>query len=258
MDRQYVLSFLRKPEGRQDDIVYDQDVQDIVDAVVKCHKRWRHEYDKIARLFWRGSVKDTAYEIWSFLKKNLPYKIESDRLQTVKSPAAILMYEDVPGGVDCKHYALFTAGVLDALRRQGAPLTWWFRFAGYDVNDESVHHVFVIVKNSRGSEYWIDPVMPSFDYRKKHYYYYLDKKITGMLSEISGIGADGCVPYISQQGGSSPDVAFSVQSCPVTITPGQAANKGFAEWFGGLNTLEKVLLVGLAAGLVYEIVRKKS
>lgn len=259
MDRFYVLKYLTPVAGHEKELVLDQDENDIVTGMIRCHKKWKGEYDKICGLFYRGNVYSTAYELWRFLKENIPYRIETSSLQTVKSPSAILDYEKVPGGTDCKHYALFVAGILDALKRRGMQLQWRWRFVSYDYNSPKVHHVFVVVHNRNGRELWVDPVMPGFNWRSKKYYYFIDKKVSSMLSEVSGLEPQtqqGCLPFITQQGGQSNDVAFSVQSCPVTITASASKTQGLSAWFSGLTGIEKILLIGLAAGLLYQMIKK--
>lgn len=254
-DRFEVAGLLERPQHKVRDVISDQDTDDIITGMLRFHKKWAKEYDKISELFWAGNARATAFRIWSFLKDQIPYRLESDRQQTVKSPAAILLYDEMPGGTDCKHYSLFAGGVLDSLRRKGYPINWVYRFVSYKYGDPVVHHVFVVLKDG-DREYWIDPVLNRFDDRSKQYYYYLDKKPKGMLSEISGIGESPCAAqYITNPtGGEMPGVAFSASACPTTITA--QSPKTFTAWWGGLSTIEKILLIGVGAGLIYSILKK--
>jgi hypothetical protein len=163
-------------------IVDKQSTNDIINGVLEKHRQYETDYDNIYRFFYTGDIYTTCKQIWEFCKYNLQYVVESENLQSVKSPAAILQ----PGGtVDCKHYSLFIAGILDAIQaNQNESWVWCYRFASYD-NNRSPEHVFVVVKDN-GSEIWIDPVLGSFDERLKPTYF-KDKNTMSLVS-ISGIG----------------------------------------------------------------------
>lgn len=167
-------------------VMKNQEVGDIMSGILDTHKRWVKEYDKIAPSFDRGNKYATARAIFNYLKKNVPYKIEPDSFQTLRSPAAII---SMLRGADCKSYALFTAGILDALNRKGKRINWAFRFASYRLLDPSPQHVFVVLDPGSNDEIWIDPVLPEFN-EKKLYTYSKDKRPNMALYQISGIGAN--------------------------------------------------------------------
>ena len=106
-------------------------------------------------------------------------------MQILRSPSALLVSNDI--GIDCKGYATFANGVMDAYRRKtGKNFDVYYRFASYDVFDNTPQHVFAVVKD-KGTEFWIDPVLEQFD-EKKQPYFYKDKKIKNMaLIAMSGI-----------------------------------------------------------------------
>lgn len=158
-----------------------QGTDDIIYEIINTHKYYEKDYDRIANLFDTGDIYDTASGIWNFLKYNLTYNEESGEEQSVKSPAAIL----TPGeNIDCKHYSLFAAGVLDAIKRQyNDPFTWSYRFASDKKGADEATHVFVVVKD-QGKEIWIDPCLQMFDYHKK-WSYSIDKEPMSLV-KISG------------------------------------------------------------------------
>jgi len=162
--------------NRRVDIVKKQTVYDIMREVLTAHKIFAQDYDQIAAEFWRGSVYNTAQYLFNFCKKNIPYKIETENNQTTKSPAAILTL----GTGDCKHYAGFIGGVLDALRRQGMRIDWHYRFAAYNGNGRVPEHVFIVVKN-KGAEIWIDPVLKTFNERLRPTYYTITNYTVNMV-----------------------------------------------------------------------------
>jgi len=161
----------------------DQTVTDIIDGIVDTHYKWQEEYDKISDIFVGESELETARNIWNFLKSNVPYYIESNKNQTLRSPSAIVA---MPG--DCKSYALFANGVLDSLNRKGifqVPLS--FRFAGYKDSSREPQHVFAVMYPGTKKEIWIDPVLARFN-EKRQPSFYKDKKIKMALIALSGVG----------------------------------------------------------------------
>jgi hypothetical protein len=161
----------------------DQTVTDIIDGIVSTHYQYQDEYDKISQYFVGESELETARNIFNFLKSNVPYYIESNNNQTLRSPSAIVA---LPG--DCKSYALFANGVLDSLNRKGifqVPLV--FRFAGYKNNTREPQHVFAVMYPGTKKEIWIDPVLPRFN-EKRQPSFYKDKKIKMALIALSGVG----------------------------------------------------------------------
>lgn len=182
MNPAFLLSHLSGFSGNRVTITRNQDVYDIIGAMLEAHKIHAKDYDKIANYFWAGSEEKTAKNIFDFLKKNVRYSVESDANQRVMSPAAILTLR----ANDCKNYSLFIAGILDALKRQGKIKSKiLYRFASYRLLDEMPHHVFVVLQK-KDREIWIDPVLSSFDNRKI-YFHKIDREPMALYS-VSGIG----------------------------------------------------------------------
>ena len=184
MNRSELLGKLPPYTKKTVTINRNQTVGDIVNEVLAAHKIFANDYDSIAAYFDHGSNLDIAKNLFYFLKQNVRYKVESEENQTTKSPAALL--ETAQG--DCKHYAGFIAGVLDALKRRGRKIDWFYRFASYNLFDQLPGHVFVVLKENN-REYWIDPVLKTFD-EKLQPVYTLDRRPNKifMLERISGIG----------------------------------------------------------------------
>ena len=185
MQKNLLLGRLKSFGGNSKMLVRDQQVPDIISAMLSAHKLYASEYDKISQDFYSGDGIQTAKKLFDFLKKNVRYKIESDKNQRIMSPSAILSL----GKNDCKNYALFIMGVLDSLKRKGLINNKiYYRFASYKLLDEIPHHVFAVIQDQNGNEYFIDPVLSSFNERKT-YYHKIDKEPTMPLYSVSGIGA---------------------------------------------------------------------
>jgi hypothetical protein len=190
MDRAVLLGVLPPYLNRYTLVKRHQDVFDIVKEVLAAHEAFAPDYDLIAPYFEGFSKMETCKRLFQFLKKNIPYEVEPEKSQTTKSPSALLHQSFG----DCKHYAGFIAGVLDALNRRGADFDFAYRFASYSIWDNTPGHVFVVVWIN-GNEVWVDPVLKSFNQRLEPTYI-LDKRVKNsyMLSRVSGV-YDGYEAY---------------------------------------------------------------
>jgi hypothetical protein len=166
-------------------LVSDQSTNDIVNGIVNTLDLYHDEYNKISRHFIGKNVRETAKNVWLFLKNNVPYKIENGNFQTLRSPSAIL---SMPMGADCKSYSLYTAGIFESANFLGyLKVPFAFRFASYKNNSKEPGHVFVVLYPGTNKEIWIDPVLDKFDDRSKIPTYYTDKKIKMSLVQMSGV-----------------------------------------------------------------------
>lgn len=163
-------------------VVDDQDAWDIMSRMMLKHKSCACDYSKIASDFEGDSTYAIASNLWNFCKNNLQYKEESIHRQYVSSPQTMLSR----GYCDCKGYALFIGGVLDALNRKGYAIRWKYRFASDDPKTEIPGHVFIVI-NDDGSEIWVDPVLSQFN--EDHYFFsHQDRKVA---AKVAGCGC-GC------------------------------------------------------------------
>lgn len=172
-----------------------QSVPLIMELVLDAHKKYRSHYDKIANKFWKGNVKKTVRYLFDFCKAEMTYLAESAKQQTVRSPAAILETRRA-WGVDCKHYAGFIAGVLDALKRSGKNITWSYMFVSYDPEDEMPEHVFVSALVD-GRPCYVDPVLSSVDCRFPKFHYFQQKFPDMSLYTVNGLpGRVGAIELV--------------------------------------------------------------
>lgn len=181
VSKNLILSKVHPFLNQQNVVIENQGVNDIITGILTTHNKYKNQYDKIYIYFVDDDIEETCRNIFQFLKDNVPYYIESNDLQFLKSPSAILSSKS-----DCKSYALFSCGILDAyLRNEHPEFELSYRFASYDPFDKTPQHVFCVVK-ANGKEYWIDPVLERFNQRKQPYFY-KDKNINSMaLVGLSG------------------------------------------------------------------------
>lgn len=161
-------------------VVEDQQVPDIIRRMMVKHTKTTGDYDRIYQQFDNGSVRDICYRLWKFCRNNFKYVIEDEEAQYVSSPITML----TDGAVDCKNYALFIGGILDAMKRHGKKLTWEFRYASYRILRDP-GHVFIVV-NPRTDDIWVDPVLDEFDYHL-FYWHAINKKPKTASKAIAGI-----------------------------------------------------------------------
>lgn len=182
VSKNIILGILPPFQNKQNVILENQNVSDIITGILNTHNKYAKQYDKIYKYFIGEDLEQTGRNIFDFLKAHVPYFIESNEFQYLKSPASIVCTKG-----DCKSYALFACGILDAFRRNQNPdLEVSYRFASYDPSNKTPEHVFCVVKEY-GKEFWIDPVLDRFNQRKDPYFY-KDKKLNTMaLVGLSGI-----------------------------------------------------------------------
>lgn len=171
-------------DGKLTVLVDDQNLDDIRSNLLHYHKKHRNQYNKIAKNFWCGSAEKTAKCLFDFCKKNVTYKIEPERDQSIKSPGRIL--RDSYG--DCKHYASFINGVADALHKEGYPIEGTYIFVSDDPT-QPIHHVFAGINGK-----WVDPVLKNFNERP--IFYNMEQMTVspgnvGRLTYLSGTSAIG-------------------------------------------------------------------
>jgi len=182
VSKNLILGILPPFQNKQNVILENQNVSDIITGILNTHDKYAKQYDKIYKYFIGEDLQQTGQNIFNFLKANVPYFIESNEFQYLKSPASIICTKG-----DCKSYALFACGILDAFRRnEHADLEVIYRFASYDAFNKTPEHVFCVVREY-GKEYWIDPVLDKFNQRKEPYFYKDKKLITMALVGLSGV-----------------------------------------------------------------------
>jgi len=163
---------------------YHQTTNNIIDAILNQHKKSVADYDNLYLYFYDKSYIEVAKKVFNYIKKNIKYTIDSENLQIIKTPAAILA--TAKSGSDCKNFSLFFAGILDAYRRNtGNKFNLCFRFSCYD-DSKIPEHVFVVINPGTNDEIICDAVLNYFNEYKQPTFF-KDKKIENMaLMSLSG------------------------------------------------------------------------
>jgi len=170
----------------------NQEVHDIIREVLDAHKEFATYYNAIGLYFDGPTLDETCDNLYRFCKKNLRYVEEGEHEQSTALPTGLLKR----GYCDCKGYAGFCGGVLDAIgRATGKKIDWVYRFASYNPLNSTPHHVFIAVRDGK-DELWIDPT-PNSD--KMTPVWEIDKKISGMplIRNIAGMTDSGAIGIAS-------------------------------------------------------------
>lgn len=135
----------------------NQRTKDIIALMLDSHLQFAKFYDLIGCEFLGSTIQETCDNLYAFCKQNLQYQEESGDLQTVSVPQALLTW----GKCDCKGYASFICGCLDAIKRaKKQNIDWHYCFASYNVGvkrkDRIPYHVFSVV-DTANKPIWVDP-----------------------------------------------------------------------------------------------------
>lgn len=129
-----------------------QFVPDIINEVCYAHQLYEWYYDAFSFYFYDPDPLIVADRLYSFCKQYINYREESVDVQTSGIPTGILYR----GYGDCKHYALFNAGVIGSLNRlYDCCFDASFYFVGYGRAEEP-YHVYVSIADG-DQEIWLDP-----------------------------------------------------------------------------------------------------
>lgn len=110
MNREMLSRKLPRPKLKDEKIVEFQTSTDIAKSLKRAEYNSRVHSKKLAPFFKTSDDKKTCLRVWKFLRENIVYERESKHRQTAKEINRFL-YE---GFGDCKHYAVFCVGVLNA------------------------------------------------------------------------------------------------------------------------------------------------
>jgi hypothetical protein len=216
-------------------VVDEQTAGDIMNEILKGHRENAWHYDLIAGFIESDNVQDACRELWDFCRDNLTYYEESGEYQYVYCPLTIL----VRRRVDCKNYAGFIAGMLDALKRKGWPVVVKYRFVSYEIFNRDPHHVFVVC-NPNTDDIWIDPVLGNFD-EKLFYWYKVDRMPRG-----AAVGAIGRVP--ARMG--TTDSENALLSEVKAYSDALSSSIGTTLQTGTFNNVSSAVLQGAALALI--------
>lgn len=154
--------YIKAPDGKREQITMFQNAKEIIQQMMRAELNSRGTSKKLAALFREPTARATAAKVWYFMRNELKYVAEPQEEQTAKTIRKIIA--DAKKGNDCKHYATFAVGVLNAC---GIPTI--FTLAGQDVRRRKPNHAYA-TSIIDGKRVVIDACRKYFDSECEHYY----------------------------------------------------------------------------------------
>jgi len=147
---------------------------DIIKTLLDCFPTAIEQTKEFAENFRGENTFKSANNIWSFVRSNITYVKDSDGLQVVQSPGALL--SRLKG--DCKSQSLLISSILHNLGADNVRL----RFVSYN-NSNTPTHVYTVF-DYEGTTIPVDSVIKKFNYELP-YKFKIDKKMN--VYSLSGV-----------------------------------------------------------------------
>lgn len=169
---------------------------DIIRAIVAADKLNGAYVADFARSIQGDTLQDVCYNLWKFIKDNIPYNEDPEGFQFVQSPGQLYKNRSVhTGGTgkggDCKSYSNFLSACLKNLG-----IRHFYRFISENKADD-FHHVYVCVPTGTGNDYLVlDAVLNSFNQevnwaKKKDIWGEMNTPARAAIGAVRGAGLFG-------------------------------------------------------------------
>lgn len=159
---------------------------DTLRAMQRIARRDTYQVRELAKELKGESVEQSARNIWNYLRKNTRYKLDTEGVEELRTPARSLVdgrkgLSDKNYGIDCDDYTILISSLL---LNMGIPHE--YRVAAYSKKGV-FEHIYPVAINSNDQSYIIDcvPEIPRFNYEAKPIIQL--KTIPMQLQELSGI-----------------------------------------------------------------------
>ena len=125
------------PSNQQEEVRFENgNTNDIIATILSADEICAEYTKKFAPYLKGKDVLETCHNIWEFVKTQIPYKLDPEGYQFIKSPGKL--WTDKSG--DCKSFSIFCASILKNLG-----INYGYRFASYKSDDPTPTHVYVYV-----------------------------------------------------------------------------------------------------------------
>lgn len=168
-----ILKDVPAPDGRMQLVHKVGFTGDIMSELVETYRDSRGQTAKLSKHLQGESAAKTAFNIWTFIRKQLKYIVDPDTKQYLKTPARTLH----DGFADCKGYSILAASILSDL---GIPAA--FRFVNYKPGPPT--HVYVVAYDDLGCEITLDACWPEFGRTQS---FIKNRDIMTEISRLSGM-----------------------------------------------------------------------
>lgn len=152
--------YIQSPNGQAKTLAVWQNARQIAQGLKDAEYNSRPVSKQLATVFKVDNDLVTAARVWLWLRKNIDYEAEPEEDQTAAEIPVIVAKKQG----DCKHYATFAVGVLNAC---GIPA--WFSYAGQDRTKRKPNHVYASAVIN-GKVVTIDPCRKRFNSECRYYY----------------------------------------------------------------------------------------
>jgi hypothetical protein len=143
-------------DGKRHLIHRNGNTSDIIRAISMADKLNAPYVADFAASIAGPTLEDTCYNLWRWIKDNIPYNEDPQGLQMVQSPGELYKNRTkesggTGAGGDCKSYSNFISGCLKNLG-----VDHFYRFIAEYAGDD-FHHVYICVPTGDGDYIVIDP-----------------------------------------------------------------------------------------------------
>lgn len=121
------------PNNKAQHITTYQNADDIIRQLKRAEFESRPTSAKLAKVFNESDKMKVAAKVWHFLRTQIFYYAEPKTNQSAKTISRFI--SDKTG--DCKHFAVFSVGVLNA-----AGIPAWFTFIGQQKGIKKPNHAY--------------------------------------------------------------------------------------------------------------------
>ena len=160
---------LPAPNNKKTFIISRQSVNDISALIIRGIRESLPHAKKTIGTFKGRTQRETAENLWQYLKDNVRYEAEPNSTQSVKTLPKI--YHDRNKGNDCKHFTTFIASYLLAA---GIPVK--LRLVSFKIFDKTPSHIYPVAIIG-GKDVPVDAVINTFNKNPNGITFYKDIKL---------------------------------------------------------------------------------
>lgn len=151
--------------------------EDIRNVIHKNFPKAVAQTKQFAKQFKGSDNKETAYNIWKFLRQHIFYQKDDENFQLVRLPSRFIAEKKG----DCKSYSLCAAALL---ANNNLPVN--FIYASYNRFNRTPSHVYVSTTDNNGNKIIVDGVWKFFNSEKKPQYKIIEPMEVQTLSGLNG------------------------------------------------------------------------
>lgn len=168
LSRQNIYGRIKPADGKARHLSTFQNAKEISNALKMAEYNSRGVSKQLVKYFKEPTDYATAAKVWHFLRTQIKYRAEPKTDQTAKEIQRFIQ----DGTGDCKHFATFAVGVLNA-----CGIKTWFTFVGQDASIKKPNHVYGTALID-GQLVCIDPCRKRFDSEPRYFYKWDIPRIT--------------------------------------------------------------------------------